>query len=61
MSAAILSFNTTNNLPIIPGGKKLVCIQFNMPMTSIENFGKMKEKDPFFKERNACCKKRAFG
>ena len=26
----------------------------NMPMTAIEYFGKLGEKDPFFKELDAC-------
>lgn len=50
--------DTTNNLPNIPGEKKLAYIQFNMPMTAIEDFGKPGEKEPFFKEPDACCKKR---
>ena len=29
----------------------------NMPMTAIEYFGKLGEKDPFFKELDACCKR----
>ena len=49
--------DTTNNLPNIPGGKKLAYVQFNMPMTAIEDFGKLGEKDPFFKELDACCKR----
>ena len=44
------------NLPDIPDGKKLAYIQFNVSMTAIEDFGKMKEKDSFFKELDACCK-----
>ena len=49
--------DTTNNLPNIPGGKKLAYIQFDMPMTAIEDFGKLGEKDPFFKELDECCKR----
>ncbi len=48
---------TTNNLPNIPGGKKLAYIQFDMPMTAIEDFGKLGEKDPFYKELDACYKR----
>ena len=48
---------TTNNLPNIPGGKKLAYIQFDMPMTAIEDFGKLGEQDPFYKELDACCKR----
>ena len=46
----------TCNLPNIPGGKKLAYTQFDMPMTAIEDFGKLGEKDPFFKELDECCK-----
>ena len=47
---------TTLNLPNIPGGKKLAYTQFNMPMTAIEDFAKLGEKDPFFLELDKCCK-----
>ena len=49
--------DTTNNLPDIPGGKKLAYIQFDMPMTAIDDFGKLGETDPFFKELDECCKR----
>lgn len=49
--------DTTNNLPDIPGGKKLAYIQFDMPMTAIADFGKLGETDPFFKELDECCKR----
>ena len=48
---------TTKNLPNIPGGKKLAYTQFDMPMTAIEDFGKLGEQDPFYKELDECCKK----
>ena len=47
---------TTLNLPKIPGGKKLAYTQFDMPMTAIEDFAKLGEKDPFFLELDKCCK-----
>ncbi len=47
---------TTLNLPKIPGGKKLCYTHINMPMTAIEDFGKLGESDPFFKELDECCK-----
>jgi threonine dehydrogenase-like Zn-dependent dehydrogenase len=47
---------TTCNLPNIPGGKKLAYTQFNMPMTAIDDFGKLGETDPFFKKLDECCK-----
>jgi hypothetical protein len=28
-----------------------------MPMTAIEDFGKLGEKDPFFKELDECCRR----
>ena len=47
---------TTLNLPKIPGGKKLAYTQFDMPMTAIEDFAKLGEKDPFFYDLDKCCK-----
>lgn len=47
---------TTKDLPNVPGGKKLVYTHINMPMTAIEDFGKLGESDPFFKELDAVCK-----
>ncbi len=47
---------TTLNLPNIPGGKKLAYTWIDMPMTAIEDFGKLGESDPFFKELDECCK-----
>lgn len=49
--------DTTNNLPNIPGGKKLAYIQFDMPMTAIDDFAKLGKDDPFFYELDECCKK----
>ena len=46
----------TCNLPNIKGGKKLAYTQFEMPLTAIEDFGKLGEKDPFFKKLDECCK-----
>lgn len=48
---------TTKNLPNVPGGKKLVYTHINMPMTAIDDFGKLGETDPFFKELDEVCKK----
>ena len=47
---------TTCSLPHIRGGKKLAYTQFDMPMTAIEDFGKLGETDPFFKKLDECCK-----
>lgn len=49
--------DTTKNLPDVPGGKKLVYTHINMPMTAIEDFGKLGETDPFFKELDEVCRK----
>ncbi|MDD2978929.1 MAG: zinc-binding dehydrogenase [Hespellia sp.] len=46
----------TLNLPKIPGGKKLTYTQFNMPLTAIEDFGKLGETDPLFKKLDDVCK-----
>jgi hypothetical protein len=37
------------DLPNIPGGKKLIYNHIDMPLTAIEDFGKLGESDPFFK------------
>lgn len=47
---------TTKDLPNVPGGKKLVYTHIDMSMTAIEDFGKLGEKDPFFKELDEVCK-----
>lgn len=49
--------DTTNNLPKIPGGKKLAYIQFDMPMTAIEDFRSLAEEDSFFNELADICDK----
>ena len=36
--------DTTLNLPKIPGGKKLTYTQFDMPLTAIDDFEKLGEK-----------------
>lgn len=41
---------STLNLPNIKGGKKLIYTHINMPLTAIEDFAKLGESDPFFKE-----------
>ena len=46
----------TLNLPKIPGGKKLTYTQFDMPLTAIEDFGKLGETDPLFKKLDEACK-----
>jgi len=41
---------TTKHLPEIPGGKKLMYTNVNMELTALENFEKLGETDPFFRE-----------
>ncbi len=41
---------TTLNLPNIKGGKKLIYNQISMPLTAIDDFEKLGENDPMFKE-----------
>ncbi len=43
------AIDTTKNLPNIPGGKKLLYNQIEMPLTSIDDFSKLGESDPLFK------------
>lgn len=42
--------DTTLNLPLIPGGKKLVYVGINMDLTAIDDFEKLGEKDSRYKE-----------
>ena len=49
--------DATLNLPKIPGGKKLTYTQFDMPLTAIEDFGKLGESDPLFQKLDEVCKK----
>ena len=39
---------TTLNLPKIPGGKKLIYTQIELPLTAIADFEKLGESDPLF-------------
>jgi len=48
---------TTKNLPSIPGGKKLIYTNIEMPLTAIADFEKLGETDPFFAELDAICKR----
>ena len=45
----------TLNLPGIPGGKKLIYNQLDMPLTAITDFGKLGEKDPLFRDLADIC------
>ena len=46
---------TTENLPNIPGGKKLTYTQINMPLTAIEDFRVLGEKDELFQKLADSC------
>lgn len=48
---------TTSNLPSIQGGKKLIYTQINLPLTAIEDFGKM--EGDLFTKLHASCEKNA--
>lgn len=39
---------TTLNLPDIPGGKKLIYTNHKLPLTAIDDFAKLGEKNPFY-------------
>ena len=40
--------DTVLNLPKVPGGKKLIYTQIELPLTAIADFGKLGETDPLF-------------
>lgn len=46
---------TTKNLPSIPGGKKLTYTHINMPLTAIEDFRALGEKDKLFQKLADSC------
>ncbi|MDR1538898.1 MAG: zinc-binding dehydrogenase [Clostridiales bacterium] len=47
----------TSNLPNIPGGKKLTYTQIDFPLTAIDDFSKLGEKDPLLKKLAESCAK----
>ncbi|MCI9331362.1 MAG: zinc-binding dehydrogenase [Oscillibacter sp.] len=47
--------DTTQNLPHLPGGKKLTYTQFDMPLTAIEDFREKGKSDPLFARLADCC------
>ncbi len=51
------AIDTILNLPNIPGGKKIVYNEIEMPMTAIEDFEKLGETDPLFKGLAQCVAK----
>ncbi len=50
------AIETTVNLPQIPGGKKLIYTHIELPLTAIDDFAKLGEKDPRFAELDKLCK-----
>ena len=48
--------DTTLNLPSIPGGKKLTYMQFDMPLTAIDDFEELGKTDPLFAKLDASVK-----
>ncbi len=47
--------DTTLRLPEIPGGKKLMYMHIDMPLTAINDFGEKGKTDPLFRELHAIC------
>lgn len=47
--------DATNNLPNIPGGKKLIYTHIDMPLTPISDFEKLGGTNEFFKELAVIC------
>jgi len=49
---------TTANLPKIPGGKKLIYTQINLPLTAIADFAEKGKTQPLFAELDKLVKRR---
>ncbi|MDD2298948.1 MAG: zinc-binding dehydrogenase [Fermentimonas sp.] len=47
--------DATNNLPDIPGGKKLIYTHIDMPLTAIKDFEKLGESSDFYRELANIC------
>lgn len=47
---------TVKNLPNIPGGKKLIYNQIDMPLTAIDDFAELGKTDPMFAKLDELCK-----
>ncbi len=48
--------DATLTLPKIPGGKKLIYTEIDMPLVAIADFAKLGESDPLFAELDKLCK-----
>jgi hypothetical protein len=49
--------DTTNRLPEIPGGKKLIYTHINLPLTPIDDFEKLGKSSELFRELALICNK----
>ena len=49
--------DTVMNLPKIPGGKKLIYTNIDLPLTAIADFEKLGETDEMFKALDEICKR----
>jgi threonine dehydrogenase-like Zn-dependent dehydrogenase len=49
--------DTIQNLPKIPGGKKIIYTEVNMPLTAIEDFEKLAETNPKYTKLAEICKR----
>jgi threonine dehydrogenase-like Zn-dependent dehydrogenase len=49
------AIETILNLPNIPGGKKLIYNEMDMPLTAIDDFRSFGKSDPFFAGLADCC------
>jgi threonine dehydrogenase-like Zn-dependent dehydrogenase len=49
--------DTVLNLPDIPGGKKLIYTNIDLPLTAIDDFAELGKTDPMFKKLAEICEK----
>ncbi|NLN05487.1 MAG: zinc-binding dehydrogenase [Clostridiaceae bacterium] len=49
--------DTVLNLPNIPGGKKLIYTNIDLPLTAIDDFAELGKTDPMFKKLAEICEK----
>ena len=48
--------DTVLNLPSLPGGKKLIYTQIDLPLSAISDFEELGKTDPLFAELDRLCK-----
>lgn len=51
------AIDATLNLPKIPGGKKMIYTQIDLPLTAIDDFEELGKTNPMFKKLDELCKK----